>query len=471
MMSAGVSGVSTVSPGRTAAGARTALSRVTLVGESRRVDLVLPSQEPVGLLLPEVLRLLGDRVGERPELRHLVTADGSALAHDATLESSGVRDGAVLRLVRAEDAPSAPVVHDVTDEAAEDLDLRAWRWRPAARRVVAGLATVGWALVAGQFARDAFADDAAAAVAGALLAVAGVAALTGALLGRAGRRGLAATLITTAGALGLLGSWTLADAQDWAGPARLAALAAAAVVASALLGRFTPLGRGGLIGAGAVAVTVLCWLGAAAFQSGAGTAVEQAEVGAVLAVVSVIALGLLPRLALMASGLTGLDDRRSGGASVSRYQVAAALTATHRGLALATVTLAVSAVVAAVFALRAPTTWTVLLAVVTTLVLALRARAFPLVAEVVVLLGAAAVLTVRLVLTWADRTGDTAGPLAVLAVAAVLPLVVLAVEPAEHVRVRLRRLGDTLESIGVIALLPLAIGVFGVYGRLLDTFA
>ncbi|WP_208618582.1 EsaB/YukD family protein, partial [Streptomyces europaeiscabiei] len=117
--------------GQATGGARTALSRVTLVGERRRVDLVLPSREPVGLLLPEIMRLLDDRVGGRPELRHLVTADGSALSHDSTLESAGVPDGAVLRLVRAEDAPSAPVVHDVTDEAAEDLDARGWRWRPA----------------------------------------------------------------------------------------------------------------------------------------------------------------------------------------------------------------------------------------------------------------------------------------------------------------------------------------------------
>uniref|UniRef100_UPI000A7898D7 EsaB/YukD family protein n=1 Tax=Streptomyces torulosus TaxID=68276 RepID=UPI000A7898D7 len=154
-------------------GGRTALSRVTLVGERRRVDLVLPSREPVGLLLPEVMRLLDDQVGGQPELRHLVTADGSALAHDSTLESAGVPDGAVLRLVRAEDAPSAPVVHDVTDEAAEDLDSRARRWSPAARRVTAGLATVGWALATGWLAR---AEYAAGTVAGALLAVALVAA-------------------------------------------------------------------------------------------------------------------------------------------------------------------------------------------------------------------------------------------------------------------------------------------------------
>ncbi|MDX2700652.1 type VII secretion integral membrane protein EccD [Streptomyces ipomoeae] len=460
--------MSTGALGQTTDGVRTALSRVTLVGERRRVDLVLPSREPVGLLLPEVMRLLDDRVGGRPELRHLVTADGSALAHDSTLESAGVPDGAVLRLVRAEDAPSAPVVHDVTDETAEDLDARGWRWRPAARRVTAGAATVGWAVAAGVFARGAYETG---VVAGVLLAVALVAASAGALLGRAGKRGLATASIATAGALGLLGASTLADAQGWSGTARVAAIAAAGVVALVLLGLFTPLGRGGLVGAGALAATVVCWLGVAALVSGPSPVDEQARVGAVLAVVSVIVLGLLPRLALMASGLSGLDDRRSGGASVSRYQVAAALTATHRGLALATVTMAVSAAVAGVFALRAPTQWTVVLAVVTMVVLALRARAFPLVAEVVVLLGAAALLAVRLVSVWQEHSGDAAGPLAALVLLAVLPLLVLAVQPAEHVRVRLRRLGDTLESIGVITLFPLLIGVFGVYGRLLDTFA
>ncbi|MFC7980277.1 hypothetical protein [Streptomyces sp. NPDC057336] len=37
---------------------------------------MLPSREPVGVLLPEVMRFLDDRVGEQPELRHLVLPDG-----------------------------------------------------------------------------------------------------------------------------------------------------------------------------------------------------------------------------------------------------------------------------------------------------------------------------------------------------------------------------------------------------------
>ncbi|WP_282794891.1 type VII secretion integral membrane protein EccD [Streptomyces sp. CC224B] len=439
-----------------------ALSRVTLVGERRRVDLVLPSQEPVGVLLPEVMRLLDDQAGERPELRHLVTADGSALALDSTLETSGVADGAVLRLVRVEDAPSAPVVHDVTDEAAGDLDVRAWRWGPRARSVVCGGALVGWALLAGVLARSEFA---ASRVGAGLLAVAALAAVVGALLGRARHVALAAGLISAAGALGVLGAWTAADANGWGGAGRLAGVALALAVASALLGLVTPLGRGGLVGAAALAGATAVWEVALATQGD-----DLARVGAVLAVVCVVALGVLPRLALTASGLAGLDDRRSGGVSVSRYQVRTALAATHRGLALATLVLAASAAVAGVLVVRDVSAWTVLLAVATALVLALRARAFPLIAEVVALLIGASAVVVRLVWVWLEREG-AAGPLALLVVLALTPLLVLAVRPAEHVRVRLRRFGDVLESVGVIALVPLLLGVFGVYGRLLDTFA
>ncbi|MEU9102370.1 type VII secretion integral membrane protein EccD [Streptomyces sp. NPDC048361] len=446
---------------------RTALSRVTLVGEQRRVDLVLPSEEPIGMLLPEIMRLLGDGPGERPMLRHLTTADGSVLAQDSTLASSGVPDGAVLRLVRAEDAPSAPVVHDVTDEAADDLDVRAWRWRPAARRAVAGLATVGWALAAGALAREEFALSAVGTV---LLAVAGVGALGGAVLARAGQRGPATTLIVTGGALAVLGAWTLADAHGWPGGVRLAAVAAALTVTLLLLGLFSPLGRGGLVGAGAVAGGGVCWEAVIAFQAGAGTAAGQVRAGALVAVVSVLALGVLPRVALMASGLSGLDDRRSSGTSVSRYQVSTALAATHRGLALATVVVAGCAAAAGVLVLRAPTVWTVPLAAVLVVVLALRARAYPLVPEVVGLFAAAAAVAGRLAWVWWDHTAAF-GPLALLVVLAVAPVAVLVIQPADHVRVRLRRFGDALESLGVIALFPLVLGVFGVYGRLLGTFA
>ncbi|MFI9200350.1 type VII secretion integral membrane protein EccD [Streptomyces sp. NPDC053048] len=442
---------------------RTELSRITLVGERRRVDLVLPADEQIGRLLPDVLRLLDDdHSGGRPMARHLMTAEGTVLPQDGTLADAAVPDGAVLRLVRVDDAPSAPVVHDVTDEVAEDLDVRAWRWRPEARRWTAGATTVALAVTAALLARASL-GPAAVAVGTAVAAV--LVAAAGAVTAKAGGRALGITLMLTGGALGLAAAWAAADAHAWSGPARLAGVAAALTVTLALLGLFSPVGRGGLTGAGAIAATAAVWEVVCLFQD------DPARVGAVLAVVSVIVLGLLPRLALMAAGLTALDDRRSGGASVSRHQVETALAATHRGLALATVVVAASAAAGGLLALTAPTGWTVGLACGLAVVLLSRSRAFPLVAEVVALLVSALVLLVRLAMLWIDHTAGTPyGPLAALCTAALVPLGVLAVRPPEHVRVRLRRAVDLVETLGVIALFPLAVGVFGVYVRLLHQF-
>lgn len=443
---------------------RAEMSRVTLVGERRRADIVLPSDTPVGQLLPDILQLLDDRAATRPLTRQLLTADGSALPHDSTLASAGIGDGAVLRLVRTHAAPPAPVVHDVTDQVADDLDMRAWRWRPAARRAAAGATTVAFAVIAALLARSEFPLT---ALAGALAAVTVVLLVAGALVARLGRgnRGLATALLLASSGLGILTAWTAADAYDWSGALRLAAVACAVTLSLALLGLFSPLGRGGLIGAMATASLTVVWEGVAAVTS------DLARLGAVMAVVSVVLLGLLPRIALMASGLTALDDRRSGGASVSRHDVGNALAATHRGLALATLATSVSAAAAGWLLTLAdrPTVWTVLLPSLVAVVLLSRARAFPLVAEVVALFAAAAVLLVRLVMLWMDHAGG-AGPIAVLCAAALLPLLALAVEPPEHVRVRLRRTADLVESIGVVGLFPLTVGVFGMYGQLLNKF-
>ncbi|MBQ1110226.1 type VII secretion integral membrane protein EccD [Streptomyces anulatus] len=444
---------------------RSELSRVTLVGERRRADIVLPSDTPIGQLLPDILQLLDDRAASRPLTRQLITSDGSALPHDSTLASAGVSDGAVLRLVRTHAAPPAPVVHDVTDQVADSLDLQAWRWRPAARRVTAGASTVAFAVIAALLARREFPLG---TLALALAVATAVLLVGGALCARigTGNRGLATALLFVSGGLGVLTAWTAADAYDWSGQARLAAVATAVALALLLLGFFSPLGRGGLIGAGATAAVAAVWEAVAAVEP------DPARLGAVMAVLSVVLLGMLPRLALMASGLTALDDRRSGGASVSRHDVADALAATHRGLALATVVTAASATAAGwlLTLTPRPTVWTVLLPSLVAVVLLSRARAFPLVAEVVALFAAAAVLLVRLVMLWMEQGSGGAGPVVVLGMAALLPLLALAVEPPEHVRVRLRRTADLIESIGMVGLFPLAIGVFGMYGQLLDKF-
>ncbi|MDI3388553.1 type VII secretion integral membrane protein EccD [Streptomyces sp. B-S-A8] len=375
----------------------------------------------------------------------------------------------VVNVVGGVDASAEP--HDDMTAAAGRLDLRSWRWRPAARRPVAAVAGVLFAAVAALFARAAYpAGPVAYGLLGAALVIAAVGALTarlgpgpvdGAVAAR-GNRALAAVLLLIAGLFAVAGAWTAADAHALPGPARLAVTSAALALGLLLLGLCTPFARAGLVGAGAAAGLTALWELAALVVGG-----DPALLGALLAPASLVLLGLLPRLALRATGLTAIDDRRAAGSSVSRHHVADALADTHRGLVAATVLTAASAAAAGwLLTSAAPTPWTVLTTAVTAVVLLARARAFPLAVEVVAVFAAAAVLVVRLAQLWLRGT-DGAGPLLLLGLAAALPLLALVLQPAPPLAQRLRRAADLVESIGVVGLLPLTVGVFGVYAHLL----
>lgn len=470
------------------AGQRVTLRRLVLAGERRRVDLVLPAHEPIGALLPEILRAAGDRAAHEPPTCRLVTAGGAVLARSETLASANVSDGSVVRLVREHGAAEVPAGRGVVGETAGGRDGRDERgghgrdggggghvgrddrggyvrqWDERSRTGAAVVAAVLLTVVVGVFAGDRYGLDRAALWLGlAAVAAAGTGAAAGLLLPR---KAPATALLLVGGTLGVFASWgAMPD-----GAPRLAAAGLTVAAVLALLGLCTGLGRGGLVGAAAVAVAAGAWA--------IGLAVaDPARTGAVLGVVSVLVLGYLPRLALASAGLTRLDDRHSGGAPVSRYRAAAALGATHRGLTLAAVTTAGSAGAAGVLAVSGtgdgPGTaggWAVAVALLLSVVLFSRARAYPLVLEVVALLAAGAAVCVRLVLLWGFDGGNPAAALTVLCLLATLPLAALAVRPPEHVRLRVRHLMNVVESVSVVALIPVVLGALGVYGGLPDMF-
>jgi type VII secretion integral membrane protein EccD len=437
-------------------------SRVTLVSERRRVDVVLPADEPIGRLLPDVLHLVGDAVETPPRLRHLVTVHGDVLPGEGTLAGAGVPDGAVLTLVRAGNAPPPPVVHDVTEETADDVDVRGWRWGPAARRWTSTVAVAGTLLTAGLLLRQIY-DGSAEVVLPAMVA-AGL-LIAGGALGRFVTEPVGTALTLGGGAVGVVTAQAAAGTYGWEPWVRGSVSAFVVAALLAFLGVTSPLGRGGVVGAAFVGLFGAGWAIAA------GWGLSPARLAAVMSVFVIVVLGLLPRLALSTSGLAALDDRRSTGVAVARYDVETALSVTHRALVLATVATAASAGLAGYLLAAAPNRWTVTLALLVAAVLAGRSRAFPLTAEVVALLVAAAFVLVSLLLAWTARTpGPPWGALAAVGATAVAPLAVLSISPPEHVRVRLRRLIDRLEAAAVIAVVPVAIGVFGTYGRLLHVF-
>jgi type VII secretion integral membrane protein EccD len=435
-------------------------SRVTLVGARRRIDLVVPSTEPVGTLLPDLLRLVGDEPVSPPRARQLVGADGEVLAPDVTLAEAEVQDGAVLRLVVQHDVPPAPVVHDVIEEVSDDTDVRAWRWGPVARRWTATAAVVAACLLlAWMLARAARSGPLAAdALTAAALGLLGCGIVAGRVREPAGT-----ALTLGGGAVALAASWTATGVVGWPPYARLVAAAAVLAAVTVLLGLASPLGRVGVVGGGLALVLAAAW------GAGVAGALAPERQAAIMAVASIVLLGLLPRVALTASGLTALDDRGTAGEEVGRQDAVAAIAAAHRGLSIATVATAASAALAGLLLAGAPSRWTVALAIALVVVLASRARVFPLVAEVAALLAAAGAVLAGLLALWLDRAG-IAGPLAAVLGLVTVALVVLGVEFPEHVRARFRRHGDRLEAVAVVAAVPLAIGVFGTYGQLLETF-
>lgn len=435
----------------------TSFTRLTLVGSTRRADVVVPSDEGLAALLPRLLEIVEEAPRLQPATTALVRATGEQvdLALDAATQQ--LADGEVLRVVRAAAAPPSPEVADVTDVASEELAARADRWDVDVRqRVAAAAAGVATAAAGTVLAPEVPGPVLAAGAAGAALAVAGVAVT----LGRSGRRHPARVL--TATGLGAAAVVAVALAQDaGTGAAALTALAVAWLVLAAGAG-WARRDRGALAGAGAGAV-----LTGAHVALGALLPADVAA--AVVAALALLVLGLLPGYAMTAAGLTAIDDAVLDGALPARERVRRSLDDAYRGLSWSAAAVAITLTVACSVLLTSHGPGAVALGVVAVAVTALRTRSMPLAVQGIVLWSAVAVpLVLGVVLAW--------GPAApvVTAGAVVVAVLVLAaasaLRPSGQQRARWRRTGDVVELLLVLAVLPLLLGVMGVYGELLEVF-
>ncbi len=468
------------------------LTRITVSGAVRRADLVLPSDDPVGLLVPDLVALVGAATVEGPGAYQLSTPDGTVLDSGVSLHDAGVPDGTVIRLDTVAEAPPVPILHDVTDHVSDDADSRRGRWDATALRWTATAVAVAGGVTA------ALLVSAAARLtlipAGAVLLIAGAAVAAGGRgsTGQAGTRAAAgdeprrvATPVSAglpnAGdgsvpdrlqavgvALALVGAAVafVGCAFSGTGPSGRLALAVSVTAAVvALVGAATGHRRAALLGAGMlIGHLVLWWTLRLA-------ALPLARVAAVVAVVVIGLLGVLPRVAITVSGLAALDDRQAADEPVTRLAAHAAVNAAHRGLALATMATAVSGALAGWLLAGADDGWARALAGVLAVVLLLRLRAFPLTVEVVAVVAAAAGTLVGLLRLWVRLDPGHWWAVAAAALAgSAVALLVLAYRPRPHVRARARQLGDRLEALAVVASVPVAVGVFGLYERLLATF-
>ncbi|WP_427892984.1 type VII secretion integral membrane protein EccD [Kribbella sp. GL6] len=436
-------------------------SRVTVIGQRRRLDAVLPADEPLGVLLPDLLRMLDEPLAQSPQRRFLTTATGVLVPPEGTLQAAQIIDGSVLRLASEGELPPPPTVYDVTEEAVEDLKRRGTTFKPQHRRILAGAGLV-FSIIAGAISVLVAAPN--GVTAAALLVLTAICAFVGIALGRSGNKVIATPLVTVATVVLALtvGFWALNGGWELG----------LVITVGALCLAFGPLfyAAAGLAGGGVVAgATAVLFV--AVWMIGVGTGLAAERVGALAALLAVLLLGLLPRMALALSGLSGLDDKRAAGQEIMRGDVRTALNAAHLGLALATLPIAVSSAVAGLMLLKQGGAWAVALALVLSFLLASRSRLYPLVSEVAVLFAAAfAIVSGCVLIAAVNGQGGAFIALGLLVLVAMFCAFGLSFAPAEHVRARLTQLLDYVEVVAIVATVPLTLGVFGVYSSLLNKF-
>jgi type VII secretion integral membrane protein EccD len=432
-------------------------TRLTVIGSARKADLVVPNDEAVSGLMPRLMELLKEPTGSVVRPLTLVRATGEQLDVGLTIADQQVSDGELLRLVRSDDAPPPPEVADVTDVLGESMRDRAGLWSTSARELTG-------AVVIGVLSCAAATQLPARPVAFVVTVIA--LSVAAAILGRASMRWLCIAL--TAAALGVVAAtvWSFSTELGLAQGLRFAA----AVSGFAALGwiclgighgqglRSRPAWLGSLVGVPISALPLI--------MVALGSAVEQAA--AVTAAVSVVVCGVLPRLALAASGLTGLDDQVLEGHPRRRDDVSLTVNEAYRLLSWVTFAVAIPIAVTSAVLLASKDLWTVGVGLAVIIVSALRTRAFPLAVQQIALWFAVLVGLLAGVLGQ-SRLSEPLVAVILISIAVLMAIMVLA-RPAAHQRAFLRWVGNAFEALSVIALIPLLLGMFGIFSDLLRAF-
>lgn len=436
-------------------------TRLTIVGTARKAEMVVPADEPIGGLIPRLMELLDERPGAVSRPLTLVRSTGEQLDTSLSVAEQRIVDGELLRLLREDAAPPPPEVADVTDVLAESLASRPGLWtrrsRTATAAVAIGLLSLALSTV---LARASDVEPV-----GTLATVYGLAVVVALVSGRFGGRWLAVSATSVALGCAAPLAVVLGAVPALELPPVDVALAVIVLAWVALaLGAGAGLGSrsawwGGVLGVvlGAVPI-VLRSLG-----------VQDAGAVGVGAVLAVVVCGLLPWFAMSASGLTGLDDQVVDGRRGRRDEVLLTVGDAYRTLTWSTFAVAGPVAVTAVSSVGSADLWQVGLGVAVVLVVAARTRALPIAAQGWVLWAAALIGLLGGLLVQPLAPGWLV--VVLFAAGVVVAVVAGGVDPVAHQRASLRRVGNAVEALGVVALLPVLLGVFGVYADLLGAFS
>ncbi|MDD7917898.1 type VII secretion integral membrane protein EccD [Actinomycetospora callitridis] len=469
----------------------TAASRVSVLAPRTRVDVALPPDVPLADLLPVLLDMTGESgAGARGGAWTLAPLGQGPVDPSRTLASLGVLDGDQLVLRRRADAAPPPLFDDVVDAVAEATPASYRAWGPGLAGVLGlcglalGLAGAVLALVVAGRGPGTAGGLGTAAVAG----VAALGALAAAAVCTRVVDGTAAGSVLAVGAVALAGVAGVA-AVPWgpAGPAAslattsgapqllLGAVLAGAVAAASLLalGRAGRAGVAALLGALTAAVLVALAAGIATVVDAGDAAGIAAGAGALALVASAllprtgIALARLPLPRVPASAEELADDPGvAEHADIERRadRAHAALSGLVLGCSAVTAGAVTVLALAPVGGWRGVAGW--VLAVLLTLLLALRSRTYANGVQAVALLVCALLAGAGLVVGWLLVAPPAVAMLAVPAVALAVgagAFVLGVVVPRRRFSPVARRAVDIAEAVGIAAVLPVALAVMDLY--------
>ncbi|MCL2490097.1 MAG: hypothetical protein FWF36_05140 [Propionibacteriaceae bacterium] len=433
-------------------------TRVTLVRDDRRADVVVASDQPLAVLIPRFMDLLGLPAGTGPYC--LARPIGDLLDLEADCVANQVADGEVLRIVEQPDAPAAPVVSDVTSLVAALRATKQDVWNERSRRVGA-LAVIGVvALLAGFLAPWGTASQIVhASILGGTVLI-----LTGVCIGFGRAHRQWAGLVLCAAALGLAVPTGLALSHLLpSGEAGVGTIWVLVVVLWLVLGLGAGVGLGNkaaLVASAVCGVIALAACGMQVFD------VPAVGIWGIAGVVSVIVAGLVPAWSVAMSGLTGLDDFVVAGRAATRDSVVSNVGDASAILSWCVIGVAAYSGISTVMLAQEPNQWAVGLAGALVIVTALRAQVLPSVIQTAALWVAASAGAVSLL--WLLESWWQVGVCAVVAVGAAVAAVI---RLPDHVQIRSRGIVSFVGKIGTAATVPLLLGLFGVYTDLLRAFS
>ena len=448
----------------------TVFSRVTVVAPQTRIDVALPADVAVADLLPMLLEMARERSpdgGSRHGGWCLAKLGEPAMEPSRTLAALGVTDGDMLQLRRRVESPPPPLFDDVVDAIAESSPDSYRPWTKQTARAI-GQVAGGLALVTAAVALLLAGPGLAPAITAGGAAV--LAVILGSVLTRIFGDHTTGVVVAAAGGLPfafVCGLYVVPGELDR--PNLLLACALTLVVAATCI---LVLGTG--------VTTFIAAVTAAALGGGAalvGTLVAHPAAG-IAAGTSAVALGLLSALPRMTIRLARLPVPQVPGSAEELKEdtgfpdYAAIERRAGRAHEYMTGMIvgcgAVTAICAIVMALPG-TLWGIILAVVVTLVMLLRARTYANGTQAIALLAAGMLAAGGLVIGWMVGTDDLGrnlwvfGSLLLLSVSALLLGVVV---PRQRFSPVMRRTVDICEALLITSVLPLALAVMNLYATL-----